>query len=187
MHAVKACIDAPLRSDLATDLLDLTRAILDSVGFNLARALTAFGPCIQQWCPIMLEDEILGGCDYPVLEPVNAQDGPKNPVIWLSIWLVLRKPCSPDEDMGESELYTALKQVHALFQTTTKLELSLLQTGLIIAVYELGHGLRQQAFQTIGSCVATLRILELEAERKHDVENSKALVWLKASLAMVDR
>ena len=89
--------------------------------------------------------------------------------------------------MGESELYAALKQVHALLQTTQTPDLSILQVGLIIAMYELGHGLRQQAFQTIGNCTATLRILDIEATQKENVDNSRTLGWLKASLTMIDR
>lgn len=89
--------------------------------------------------------------------------------------------------MGTSELYTTLKQVHALLQGATKLELSVLQTGLILAVYELGHGLRQQAFQTVGSCTATLQFLELEAGQTQNQELASFLKWLKASVAMLDR
>ena len=187
MAAVKACIDAALRPDLSTDLMNLVSGILGAVNFNLSQGLTAFGPCIQQWCPILEEDEFLGCCDYAVSEPVNANNGPRNPIIWMSLWLVTRRPCSPDEFMGESELYAALKQVHALLQTTQTPDLSILQVGLIIAMYELGHGLRQQAFQTIGNCTATLRILDIEATQKENVDNSRTLGWLKASLTMIDR
>lgn len=185
--AAKACIDAALRPELSTYLLDLVSEILEAVGFNLAQGLTAFGPCIQQWCPILVEDEILGGCDYAVSEPVDAKKGPRNPILWMALWLVTREPCSPDELMGESELYATLKQVHALLQTPTTPDLSILQVGLILAVYEMGHGLRQQSFQTIGNCTATLRILEIVAAQKEDEELSKTLGWIKASLAMLDR
>jgi hypothetical protein len=187
LQAVKACIEAPLHSEPTTDLLYLVSEILELVGFDLANALTAFGPCIQQWCPIIVEDHILGSCDYVVSEPVNPQDGPKNPVLWMSLWLVLRKPCSPHEHMGTSELYAALKQIHALSQSAVKLGLDGLQIGLMIAVYEVGHGLRQQAFQTLSSCTATMRLLELEAQRKQDIASLEMMKWLKTSVAMLDR
>jgi hypothetical protein len=139
VHAVKACIGAPLQPDTATDLLDIVSEVLGSVGFNLAQALTDFGPLIQQWCPIFVEDHILGSCDYKVSEPVDARQGPRDPVLFLCLWLVLRKPCSPQEHMGTSELYAALKQVQALLQSSTSLDLNVLQMGLIIAIYELGE------------------------------------------------
>ncbi|KAF2821657.1 hypothetical protein CC86DRAFT_448667 [Ophiobolus disseminans] len=187
LHVVKACIDAPLNPGLATALLRIVAEILDSTGFNLVHAFTDFGPCIQQWCPILVEDQILGNCDYTVNELVNARDGPDDPILWFCMWLVLRKPCSPLEDMGQSELYITLKQVHALLQTDPRPELRSLQTGMIIAIYELGHGLRQQSFQTLAACTATLRLLELEARRKQDAESLKRCAWLNASIFMLDR
>jgi hypothetical protein len=187
VRAVKAYIEEPASAGPATSLLNLVVDILDSVGFDMSDALTRFGPSVQQWCPILLEDQILGNCDYRVTEPVNPQDGPKKPVLWLAMWLVLRKPCSPYENMGASELYAAVKQVHALMQTALELDTAVLQIGMIIAVYEMGHSLRQQAFQTLGICVATLTFLELEAGRKQDAESLKVVGWMKASVAMIDR
>lgn len=188
IQAVRACIDAtPHHPDPTIDLFDLTSDILSTVGFNLAHSFTEFGPCIQQWCPIIVQDHLLSNCDYKVTEPVSTQEGPQDPILWLSLWLVLRKPCSPEEQMGTSELYTTLKQVHALLQSAPKLDLSVLQVGLIIAVYELGHGLRQQAFQTVGSCTATLQFLELSTGQSQDIELEGNLRWMKSSVAMLDR
>jgi hypothetical protein len=186
VRAVKAYIEAPAAGP-ATTLLELVVHILDSVNFDMSDALTRFGPAVQQWCPILLEDQILGNCDYRLSEPVNPQDGPRTPVLWLAMWLVLRKPCSPHENMGASELYAVVKQVHALMQTALELDLAVLQIGMIVAVYEIGHSLRQQAFQTLAICVATLTFLELEAVRKQDAEMVDVVGWLKASLAMIDR
>jgi hypothetical protein len=187
VNTVKACIDAPLQPFPATELLELVTDILGSVGFDLADALKAFGPCIQQWCPVLVEDHLLSNCDYKATGPVDPRDGPQDPILWMSLWLVLRKPCSPEENMGVSELYAALKQVHALSQSATKLELRVLQTGIILAVYEMGHGLRQQYFQTIASCTATLTFLELEAGRKQEMMSLDILGWMKTSVAMLDR
>ncbi|KAH7088924.1 hypothetical protein FB567DRAFT_522621 [Paraphoma chrysanthemicola] len=187
VQAVKACIDAPLNSNLATDLLDLVSDVLGTVGFNLSDALTEFGPCIQQWCPILVEDHILGNCDYKVAEPVDAREGPQDPIIWMGLWLVLRSPCSPQEGMRRSELHATLKQVHALWQYGLRLEIRSIQLGLLIAVFELGHGQSQQAFQTLATCAATLRCLELDAERRQEAGILKIMRWLKTSVAMLDR
>jgi hypothetical protein len=187
LQAVRACVEAPHHPDSTNDLFDLVSDILSSVGFSLAQSFTEFGPSIQQWCPIMVQDHLLSNCDYKVTEPLDTQELPRDPFLWLSLWLVLRKPCSPQEQMSTSELYTTLKQVHALLQGATVLGLSVLQTGLILAVYELGHGLRQQSFQTVGSCTATLQFLELEAGQTQNLELKNSLKWLKASVAMLDR
>jgi hypothetical protein len=187
IQVVRACIDAPHHPDPTTDLSDLVSDILSTTGFNLAHSFAEFGPSVQQWCPIIVQDHLLSNCDYKVTEPVNVQEGPKDPILWLSLWLVLRRPCSSEEQMSTSELYTTLKQIHALLQSAPKLELSVLQVGLILAVYEVGHGLRQQAFQTVGSCTATLQFLELNAGQTQDLELEGNLKWLKASIAMLDR
>jgi hypothetical protein len=185
--AVRACIDAPLRPEPATNLLDLVSEILSSVGFNLAQALTAFGPLIQQWCPIMVEDHLLGNCDYKVSEPVNAQEGPQDPVLWMCLWLVLRKPCSPQENMGTSELYAALKQVHVLSQSAAKLHLDVLQMGLMIAIYELGGSswfrsyVRHVLTATLYSCRARDETTSLpDASRLHGhIQVFRNRIWAK--------
>lgn len=105
----------------------------------------------------------------------------------MSLWLVMRKPCSPHENMGTIELYSTLKQIHAVLQSAPTADFLVLQIGLIIAIYELGHGLRIPAYQTLASCTATLRLLEFEAERKQDTESLEKLWWLKSSVIMLDR
>lgn len=187
VHAVKACSNAPSLPDSATNLSDLISEILDVAGFSLSDALTVFGPCIQQWCPVFFEDHIFGCTECMLSEPVNAQDGPQNPILWMCLWLVMRKPCSPHENMGASELYSTLKQVHAVLQSVPTTDFIVLQVGLIIAIYELGHGLRMPAYQTLASCTATLRLLELEAMRKQDTESLEKVWWLKSSVIMLDR
>lgn len=187
LHAVKACGNTSSFPNAATDLLDLISEILDMAGFSLSHALTTFGPCIQQWCPIIFEDHIFGCTECMLSEPVNAQDGPKNPLLWICLWLVMRKPCSPHENMGASELYSALKQIHSVLQSAPIPDFAVLQVGLIIAIYELGHGLRSPAYQTLASCSATLRLLEFEAGRRRDLESLETLHWLKSSVVMLDR
>lgn len=174
-------------SNTATPLMELVLEILYLAEFDLFQALGEFGRCIQQWCPIIGEDLLLG-CENDLSRQLSAHNGPKDPLLWLCLWLVTRKPCQ-HQTMGTSELYRAMKQVQVLLQSRgdSGLDLSVLRMGMLIALYEVGHGLRRQALQTLASCTAALKILELETKSKPDDKELNTVQWLKASLITLDR
>ena len=62
-----------------------------------------------------------------------------------------------------------------------------LQLGLSLAVYEVGHGMIAQAFQTLSGCKAMLILLEREFRDSGDKQVQETMDWLKASLLMLDR
>jgi hypothetical protein len=187
LRAITARIDIPDLAASAINLISLIQEILDLADFDLAKALGEFGTCVQQWCPIVSDDLLLGGEHDLSVETHGQGDGRKRPLFQLCLWLVTFRPCPHHKYMGASELYRALKQVHAVLQSAVGMELDALQVGMILAVYEVGHAMRRQAFQTLASCTAVVKILELETKRTASTESLGMVDWLKASLVMLDR
>lgn len=162
---------APKLSDLVSDMLDLA-------DIDLASALEDFSPSVQQWCPILQDDVLCRGAQNLL---------PAYPLLSLGIWLLTRKACEHPEHLAGCQLYQTLKQALVLLQTRNEVEVEALQLGLLIAVFEVGHRLEKQAFQTLGSCKAMLVMLELDAQRDDKTKVLEVLDWLKASLVMLDR
>jgi hypothetical protein len=169
-----------------TTLSDLVQEILDLADVNLSVALEEFGPCIQQWCPIMLEQRLRGGTS-DLSQQMSSEDVSKSPLLWLCLWLVTRRTCAYREHIDRSELYRTMKKIHALLQSRKELHLDAVQLGMLITVYEVGHGLQIQACQTLAGSVALLRMLWLAARKGKDTELVETTGWLKVSMLMLDR
>jgi hypothetical protein len=186
LHAVKTCLDDSSNTVLATNLSDLVQEILTLANVDLTVALEEFGTCIQQWCPILPEDNLRGGTNDLSQQMFSDRES-KNPLLWLCLWLITKRTCLQQEHVTASELYRTMKQIAALMQSRRELHVEVVQIGMIIAAYEVGHGLQTPACQTLASCIALLRALSLDARRKKDMALVETTKWLKVSMLMLDR
>jgi hypothetical protein len=74
----------------------------------------------------------------------------------LCMLLTIRMPNENGASMDDG-LYLSVKTAFTLVQSKIPLSLSLLQAQLLIALYEYSHGLPQQAYISVGSCVQMTR------------------------------
>jgi hypothetical protein len=186
LHAVTACINESSSSHLATKLSDLVHELLDLADVDLRAALEEFGPCIQQWCPIIPE-EFLHGCPNDLSQQMSGGYDPKSPLLWLCLWLVTRRTCQHWDHIERSELYRATKQVLALLQSRKEIDLEVVHIGMLITVFEVGHAMQTQASQTLAGCIALLRILGLDSRKSKDSGLMETVDWIKVSMLMLDR
>ncbi|KAI8932949.1 hypothetical protein NX059_010418 [Plenodomus lindquistii] len=91
------------------------------------------------------------------------------------------------DHVRKCELYRTLKLLLALLQSRADVELGGVQVGMMIAVYEVGHGMHRQAVQTVASCAALLKVLELDARKNGVPEAIDLVAWLEVSMLMLDR
>lgn len=108
----------------------------------------------------------------------------KYPLLALGAWLVIS---SPPEEPDRSELYAALKHIVATLQLRGEAGMEPLQLGLSLAVFEVGHDMTTQAFQTLSGSKAMLTLLERDLRNSDDGQAQETLDWLKVSLLMLDR
>jgi hypothetical protein len=170
----------------APNISALVQEFLDLADINLPLALEEFGPCIQQWCPIMHEQYLRGGTN-DISQQTSSADLWRSPLLLLGLWLVTRRTCAYREHIERSELYRTMKQVLALLQTQNELYLEAIQLSILVTVYEVGHGLHIQACQTLAGSVALLRMLWLSARKQKDSELVEIAEWLQVSMLMLDR
>lgn len=152
--------------------------LLTLANVDLSSALKVFSPSVQQWCPILPGDAHRWDAQLLVAE---------HPLLALGVWLVTKTARGHPEHFYGCQLYRSLKQSLALLQTSSEVTAEALQLGLLIAVYEVSHGMKRQAFQSLGSCKAMLILLEYDALYRISTRLSEMLEWLKASLLMLDR
>lgn len=184
LDAASAWVDAGV-SGKGFRLSQVVYDILDLADVDIALALEEFGPCIQQWCPIVPTSFLRGGVDDLAYQ-VHGRDGLRHPLLLLGLWLVTRRTCPQREHITQSQLYRALKQILALYQCEAPVGLDALQLALLLTVYEVGHGMSQQAFQTMSTCVSIFQLLSLDPRTTTHTSLSKTLSWLQASILMLD-
>jgi hypothetical protein len=160
--------------------------ILGLADVDLQRTLTEFGPCIQHWCPILLNEQLRGGASDLSQQP-NESNRTTDSLIWLCLWLVARRACLNPRHIDRCELYRTLKQILALLQTRPELQFATIQVSMLIAVYEFGGGLQVQAHQTLGNSITMLRLFELNSRRLNHAGHLHLINWMKVSMLMLDR
>lgn len=69
----------------------------------------------------------------------------------LCMKLILWHPTEADTD-PETTLYYATKRFHFTLQATGIPSIQIVQAGIIIALYEIGHSIFPAAYMTIGAC-----------------------------------
>jgi hypothetical protein len=70
----------------------------------------------------------------------------------LSMLLVVRMPSEPEAEMDDG-LYQSVKTMCTFVESRLPWSTRLLQSRLLISLYELSQGLPQQAYLSVGSCV----------------------------------
>lgn len=114
---------------------------------------------IHHWMPIISRIRL-----HSLLSnrPLHQQE-PDCILLLLSIKLILT---TPDRSKSTSEVYTITKHFFFMVEAVGCLTLQMVQAGIMIALYELGHGIYPAVFSTIATCArygTALGIDELSA------------------------
>lgn len=162
-------------------LWNIIQEILDLAGFDLSLALNEFRTGIHQWCPVLDETMLQDG------ENDLSKHWERQPLFALCIWLLRQRPCIHQNSMGTTELYRAMKHIYAALQIISRMRIEVVQVGMLIAIYEVSHGLQTQADLTVSSCAIMLQTLEFESFPICLGEQPDMLKRLKSSLLRLDR
>lgn len=66
--------------------------------------------------------------------------------------LVVSIPCGSVDDNPKTPLYNAAKNFYSQLGSMGTCSIQVLQAGILIALYELGHAMYPAAYMSIGSC-----------------------------------
>lgn len=106
--------------------------------------------------PIISQEEFLNSLPH-----FWSSSDPHLSTLLVSIFLVTR--LLPHESIagGHSpeELYSRVKSIHSMLQSTGSLSIELVQAGILIATYEHCQALHQAAWLSVGACARVAQVL----------------------------
>lgn len=109
--------------------------------------------------------------------PLHQQE-PDSILLLLSIKLILS---TPDQSKSASEEYTITKHFFFMVEAAGCLTLQMVQAGIMITLYELGHGIYPAAFSTIAVCARYGSALGIDDSNTSDLTSAggeeKVRVW----------
>lgn len=184
LNAVTACMNREPGS--TNRLSELVSEILDLAERNVSDLFEEHATSIHQWCPLIDEEMLREGREgaYDDLP----SDLLPSPFPMLCIFLLSSRSCAHMEHISTGTLYMTVKQIFAIGQTSGEVSLELFRAGMLLAVYECGHGMAKQAFVTLSSCVALFDLIKLDI-RKPDtgICSEEMMSSLNAAIIMLDR
>lgn len=74
--------------------------------------------------------------------------------------------------LSTHEIYTTLKSIFALLQSTSNVSIEMVQIGLLLSSWEWCQDLQQDAWMTIGGCVRMAQVLGLHRTVKEELPDS---------------
>jgi hypothetical protein len=80
----------------------------------------------------------------------------------LCLYLVVQVPSFSKMDSMRTSLYAKAKSLYSLVESTGIISVRTVQSGILISLYELGHGLFNEACISISGCGRAAMILGLD-------------------------
>lgn len=126
---------------------------LKPTGLTATSIAQGYKKTVHSWFPIVTVDQLASFNTPSILGNCHGRDG----VLLLCMALVSQQPCKhPGHDIC-CNLYKAAKQSFLLLQTSSKPCIQILQIGLLLSLFEYGHGLDQESKFSIAACVTICR------------------------------
>ncbi|KAL7954392.1 hypothetical protein V8C34DRAFT_294539 [Trichoderma compactum] len=168
-HKLVGMISVALLSgvDDAEQEASLLRMTLESAGLTATSIVQTYKDTIHSWFPIMTDDQIDQLVEHYAWGQCRGIDG----MLLLSMALISQPPCENCDLTMHSNFYKAVKQSFLLLQTAARSYLKVLQIGLLVSLFEYGHGLDQESALTIAGCavICKLNSMDSVAESKDDI------------------
>ncbi|KAH6967597.1 hypothetical protein BKA56DRAFT_636383 [Ilyonectria sp. MPI-CAGE-AT-0026] len=127
-------------SNIDVGLSSLVGNIHTDLGF-----VSSYFDLVHPWLPILSKKRF----KERVLNPLSASQ-PENTLLIAATKLVAENISGGD---ARTLLYTSVKLTFPRLEASGILEFKVLQAWILLAVYEIGHGIYPAAYLTIGSCV----------------------------------
>lgn len=150
--------------------LSLTSVNIDDTADRRA-TIAAYFETIHHWMPIvskrLFNSTLLNPTEF------NRTD---NVLLYLCMKLIIWMPRDASED-ARTNLYFEAKNLHLDLEVSGYLTCKLLQSGILIALYEIGHGIYPAAYMSVGSCIRYANALGIRGDESIETTHQKQ--WLE--------
>jgi hypothetical protein len=161
----------------------IIRTVLKPTGLTAASIAQAYRERVHGWFPIVSEDQITSFTTTSILGNCHGRDG----VLLLCMALVSQQPCGHPGHAMCCNLYKAAKQSFLLLHTSSKTCIQTLQIGLLLSLFEYGHGLDPESKLSIAACTAICKSHKfLSAVENEDGKESSVATICRRGLAIMD-
>ncbi|KAJ9151976.1 Regulator of drug sensitivity 1 [Pleurostoma richardsiae] len=154
--------------------LDIPMEVLEilSDGEGVQDAASKYFSTIHVWFPIISKKRMNLG--IPLWD-----GGPDLAMLFLAMKLVTSPPLDGVAP-ADSLLYTASKRFAALLESSGAISMLYLQSLVLIALYEYGHGIYPSAWMTVGACVRYTEILGLPSYNESCLVLGQCTTWTES-------
>lgn len=125
---------------------------------------------VHLWMPFISKKRF-----YDLYLPSYSQYRPDLTLLFLSLNLITSSP-PHDPQNPQTPLYRAVKHFLIEVEGSAAFSILVLQAGVLLALYELGHGIYPAAFLTIGSCVRYAHALGIKTKTTASIRRVLTLV-----------
>jgi hypothetical protein len=139
---------------------------------------------VHKWLPIINEKQFRDR-----IESRSHECDTNDFLLLTTIYLIVRRPDDqPHPAVMDDDLYQAVRQFyfHVFADMASRPSIQLLQSGLLLAIYEYGHGLVDAAHSTLFACLSasmplgihqTKAPLDMDVVWKCSMEDESTMVW----------
>ena len=126
----------------------------------------------HQWMPFVSKKRC-----YEIYTQPSYASSPDTVLLFLAMKLISTVPPTNPRNPRTS-LYRATKHFYVELEQTDLFSIRILQAGILLALYELGHAIYPAAFLTIGACARYANALGISG--KEDCNGKKVLTLVEA-------
>jgi Fungal specific transcription factor domain len=164
-------------SELHVATVNYVLKCLLSSGKSIEEILREYLRTIGSWFPMISRKRL-----YQNLIHLSSNPRADFALLLLSIYLVLQSPFHQHESsVTRSPLYYETKQLFGLLQSAEFMSIEMVQSALLITVYEYGHGFFQPAYLSVGICARMAHALGWHKKRdssdESSLEEERRVVW----------
>jgi hypothetical protein len=164
-------------SELHVTTVNYILKFLSSSGDSIESMLREYLRTVGSWFPVIWRRKL-----YLSLKEISSMPRADFALLLLSIYLVLQPPFNQYEaSVARSPLYYKTKQLFSLLQSAEFMSIEMVQSALLITVYEYGHGFFQSAFLSVGICARMVHALgwhrRRESSHKSSLEEERRVWW----------
>ncbi|KAI8715307.1 Zn(2)-C6 fungal-type domain-containing protein [Fusarium sp. LHS14.1] len=144
-------------------LSTLVQDIFSAGGVNLTTMIETYFAIAHSWLPISDKEQLYLDTDHLFRYPGYQNDD--TALLLVCIHIFIQQPCQHPNHSVRSALYRTARRLFFLLQTSTRSSsIALLQSGILLVAYELGHGMSKDAYGTLGVCTSLAQQLSLKPD-----------------------
>ena len=153
-------------------LSSLIQDIFTAGGVDLRTTIETYFSIAHNWLPILDKEQLYFDTSHLLGRPDYQND--VLALLLLCIYIFIQPPCQHPNHSVKTALYRTARRLFFLLQLSSHgSDIGLLQSGLLLVTYGLGHGLSKDAYGTLSVCTSLAQQLSPGESKMDDCRQDK--------------